>query len=724
MDKLKRLSKASSLNSGQTPIFLKRLDIKQIYENSTRCEFECTVSGDPLPEIKWLIEDEDLNDNNNTYTTKYDKQSGLVNLIVNNISTINKNQILLTCIASNEYGIAKTIGILIIRPIGALLTSIQWDHRQCEFLELPQSNVQAKEGDDVKLSCKIIGNPEAQVEWFKDGRTLKDDFHIDIYNDRKNNSYYLEICDVKTKDSGEYTVEASNLFNKIKEIIKVNIEENPRSPNTAKKALFRQEFYAYNTRQETYRPPEFITKPILNKVIHEGSNLQITFKVKGVPKPEISWFKNGKPLRQEDDKRFSMYENNDEQYFEINNVSILDTSEYTCTASNFMGAVYSAVNILVEAMTEPETNSCSEIDVSADSDNNNNKDGSIKSKKRQRHSSAQSNDSSLQPTSEKLKKELANQLVEKHVQEHIRRKSSFNRQSDSDKDIQIDECILMKDYKDEQREITLFKGDVLEILDMSKPEKWLVRSKSSLIQVCYIPPDIIQPKSTITNTVEHQYEFKKSVFRSFKYQSSQETLVASQSFKQSVSFKSSSFDENFESVNKKSAMRKIEFQNRRTLSHESDLATKESSSSSEDLKSLSEELEIHFANCDFIPSASANQTESNFISLAENQFVEILDSHDIRYYLVRTRPRKDEKPKIGWVPSCFLEKKSTSIGQVNRRMTRELDKEDLNLINLNDKSQVLTVKRKYASHIFYLSFLGVIRCQNRTSEVLSKTGLV
>jgi hypothetical protein len=42
------------------------------------------------------------------------------------------------------------------------------------------------------------------------------------------------------------------------------------------------------------------------------------------------------------------YEIDDCSYFEIENVSILDTGEYTCTASNIMGAVYCAVKINVE----------------------------------------------------------------------------------------------------------------------------------------------------------------------------------------------------------------------------------------------------------------------------------------------------------------------------------------------------------------------------------------
>lgn len=54
----------------------------------------------------------------------------------------------------------------------------------------------------------------------------------------------------------------------------------------------------------------------------------------------------------------------------------------------------------------------------------------------------------------------------------------------------------------------------------------------------------------------------------------------------------------------------------------------------------------------------------------ENQLVDVLDSHDPEQYLVRTRPRKDERPKIGWVEACFLEKKSTNIGQVSNQLSQ------------------------------------------------------
>ena len=69
----------------------------------------------------------------------------------------------------------------------------------------------------------------------------------------------------------------------------------------------------------------------------------------GIPKPEITWFRDGKPLKiDDDDRRYKKYEKDGSSLFEIKNVSILDTGEYTCTASNVMGAVYSAINLVVE----------------------------------------------------------------------------------------------------------------------------------------------------------------------------------------------------------------------------------------------------------------------------------------------------------------------------------------------------------------------------------------
>ncbi|CAF4387039.1 unnamed protein product, partial [Adineta steineri] len=36
------------------------------------------------------------------------------------------------------------------------------------------------------------------------------------------------------------------------------------------------------------------------------------------------------------------------------------------------------------------------------------------------------------------------------------------------------------------------KGDMVEIVDIDKQDKWLVRNKKNLNQICYVPPEYLE----------------------------------------------------------------------------------------------------------------------------------------------------------------------------------------------------------------------------------------
>jgi hypothetical protein len=46
---------------------------------------------------------------------------------------------------------------------------------------------------------------------------------------------------------------------------------------------------------------------------------------------------------------------------------------------------------------------------------------------------------------------------------------------------------LKEDFRDEARDVFMNKGDMVEIVDIDKQDKWLVRNKKNLNQVCLIP---------------------------------------------------------------------------------------------------------------------------------------------------------------------------------------------------------------------------------------------
>lgn len=49
-----------------------------------------------------------------------------------------------------------------------------------------------------------------------------------------------------------------------------------------------------------------------------------------------------------EDLRYNIFEKDEKHFLELDTISILDSGEFTCTASNSMGSAYCAFNITVE----------------------------------------------------------------------------------------------------------------------------------------------------------------------------------------------------------------------------------------------------------------------------------------------------------------------------------------------------------------------------------------
>ncbi|CAF3514105.1 unnamed protein product [Rotaria sp. Silwood1] len=453
------------------------------------------------------------------------------------------------------------------------------------------SVIRINEGEDLDVSCSIVGNPEPVIHWTKDNVDIREDHRVDIYSDR--GVHHLEISEILMSDQGLYTIHAENSLGKIHAECRIEVIENIDKM----KRLKVEGLLAYGVRQPTYKAPEFLIKPS-NRTVHEGEQFQIFAKVIGNPAPQVVWIRLGKPL--EDDGYHRIYDRNGENYFEIPKISILDSGEYSCIATNMMGAVYSTFTVCVEAMTEPESTS-SEVE--------------------ERSTNVSDVDANA---IEDYPQSIATQLIDKHVRQH--RQSKLSDQSDIE--YFLSNFMLKDDFRDEARDVSMNKGDIVEIIDIDKKEKWLVRNKKNLNQICYVPPDYLEMiPDTDINLINNDLT---------TVDSNQQIVSSKRTFTKKSGAVTSNIDKRYNPINQEE---------------------QDSSSSSDDLKTMTEEAEVYYANSDYVP------TRPDGIALAENQLVDVLDSHDPVQYLVRTRPRKDERPKIGWVDACFLEKKSTNIGQ-------------------------------------------------------------
>ena len=80
----------------------------------------------------------------------------------------------------------------------------------------------------------IIGKPEADVSWAKDGKKIdlkkKKDKRIKTDWDVLNDTFLLEILNANTDDAGDYTVTAKNAQGEVSQTVKVNVEPKKEAP--------------------------------------------------------------------------------------------------------------------------------------------------------------------------------------------------------------------------------------------------------------------------------------------------------------------------------------------------------------------------------------------------------------------------------------------------------------------------------------------------------------
>ena len=95
--------------------------------------------------------------------------------------------------------------------------------------------------------------------------------------------------------------------------------------------------------------PHFIAKPSPSVTVKEKQNVILPCKAAGFPPPVITWYKDGRVMKEER-KQFK------KRNLEIKNISFEDNGIYTCTAENLLGRVQLSVNVTVKGTYDIEIN--------------------------------------------------------------------------------------------------------------------------------------------------------------------------------------------------------------------------------------------------------------------------------------------------------------------------------------------------------------------------------
>ena len=246
--------------------------------------FTCEVIGDPIPEIKWMRDSNEVSADGNRYVIEDDGT-----LVISDVTEQDTGEY--ECMAKSEMGFTKS------RKARAVITVSP----SLRFTELPESQT-VQVGVDASFICKVDGRPAPTIQWWRNGQMLDVGGRIAIEDEGS----LLRIFAVKESDSARYVCQAKN--------------SNGYAETSADLRVV----------DESYSPPKLTYEPH-DMEAESGAIIEIPCRVEGFPKPVIQWKKDGTAV---EGSRFRVSRGGSLYLY---NVTAADTGRYECSAVNQYG---------------------------------------------------------------------------------------------------------------------------------------------------------------------------------------------------------------------------------------------------------------------------------------------------------------------------------------------------------------------------------------------------
>nr|XP_022322237.1 hemicentin-1-like isoform X1 [Crassostrea virginica] len=237
----------------------------------------CSVEGDPPPTIIWQKGTSILSSGADHYIM----ENGTLLLR----RTDERDSGMYICIARNNAGtaMAQIFLRMFIPP---------------RITDVTQTQYSIQQGRNIVLPCRAEGRPQPQIAWEKDGEELTGSYHYRLLR-----SGWLLIPYSRPDDTGTYRCTATNTAGQDQVTMTLTVHMPPRIEEG----------------------PRLMTGTV-------GSTARIPCNTTGEPRPEITWLKDGRLIREA-----GKYIVEDSGTLVINSLDADDTGSYTCTAINVAG---------------------------------------------------------------------------------------------------------------------------------------------------------------------------------------------------------------------------------------------------------------------------------------------------------------------------------------------------------------------------------------------------
>lgn len=201
------------------PEFKEKMKHAEVVEGDT-ARFNVRLSGNPQPKVEWSKGGKTIS---NGGRLRVEQSDDLHSLFIDNASMDDFGTY--KCVASNEAG--------------RIHCSARLDVKEKEISpefsdEYGDSPIEVTEGDELKISVSIDGNPPPDVEWYKDDRPLRRTSRVSLST--RGTKYSVTIHTAVPDDSGVYKCVAESAAGKTTRKFQVNIES--KLPFLSKRLVF------------------------------------------------------------------------------------------------------------------------------------------------------------------------------------------------------------------------------------------------------------------------------------------------------------------------------------------------------------------------------------------------------------------------------------------------------------------------------------------------------
>ncbi|KAK3802354.1 hypothetical protein RRG08_034500 [Elysia crispata] len=336
------------------PRFTKELEYMTVTQGSL-VRLECSVVGEPAPEIKWFKDRLRVDVSDRHYKIRHyaDGKVTTATLVIEGSEVEDGGMYM--CVAENSAGSASSEAKIRVQKV--------YDHRpdrdsteplekrsrdespmKKSRMEVPPDftaklkNKSAAEGATVRLNCSVTGIPEPMVRWFRDGKEIYDGHDYTMRNNYGLLS--LEIVYAKKSLAGKYTVEASNNLGTVSTSCTLDVEGDEE----------------LDALEADFLRPKFLTK-IQDIYVNEGADASFQCDATGKPMPAFKWQRDNITIV--GSRRIvSEYDNQGHATLTLKEVKVTDAGLYYCIAQSRAGrskcSAYLHVKAKSPSPTEPQ----------------------------------------------------------------------------------------------------------------------------------------------------------------------------------------------------------------------------------------------------------------------------------------------------------------------------------------------------------------------------------